>query len=113
MKKTEIIAYEMIGDKKALRVLRLKPSCIEVRRGGWFSRKLEYTLDTKASKYQMKKSGYYGRKELAPFCNGYYPHVIRIIDKTAGVHIFRVDRDLDAEVFDNYIRREKGITAFG
>jgi len=112
MKKRRIAVYEMVGVKKHARVLILKDDCIEICkwRGLWDTK--EYEIDSKSARIEIKRSNYYGRKDFADLRCSKYPYLAKLSDKVAGCHIFWIDRDVDAEILENYIKRTKGISAF-
>ena len=97
MPKQEMVVYEMVRDKKIPKILKIENENIAVCRGGYIRRQKEYEIDIRSARMQIKRSGYFGRKDFAIFRECRYPYIMRAVDTERREHVLWVDKDRDAE----------------
>lgn len=97
MPKQEMVVYEMIRDKKIPKSLKIENETIAICRGGYIRRQKEYEIDIKTARIEIKRSGYFGRKDFAIFRDSSYPYVMKAVDTESREHVFWVDKDTDVE----------------
>lgn len=97
MPKQEMVVYEMIRDKKIPKILKVENETITICRGGYIRRQEEYQIDIKTARIEIKRSGYFGRKDFAIFRDSCYPYVMKAVDKDRRQHVYWIDKDTDAE----------------
>ena len=107
-----IVVYEIIDDQKEIKTLILKKNKLEVHKHRFFGDTKECSIDPKLAAADIRRSSFYGRKDLSAIRTKKYPFIARFLDKEAGGHIFWIERDVDAEMLDSYVKRSKGIKAF-
>lgn len=107
-----IVVYEIIDEQREIKTLILKKEKLEVHRHRLFGETKECSIDPGLAAVDIRRSSFYGRKDLSSIRTKKYPFIARFLDEEVGGHIFWIDRDVDAEILDSYVKRNKGIKTF-